>query len=97
MFCDVCSVHNRYCTVRLTVTRRIVFCIVLYCIVLCYAVLNCAHILYNVICCKQVSKELNKSMFLVSEMLYEDENFNSRELAALVASKVCMMNNILIN
>jgi hypothetical protein len=36
-------------------------------------------------------------MFLVSEMLYEDENFNSRELAALVASKVCMMNNILIN
>ena len=29
-------------------------------------------------------------MFFLSEMLYEDEHFNSRELAALVASKVCM-------
>ena len=29
-------------------------------------------------------------MLLFSEMLYEDESFNNRELAALIASKVCM-------
>ena len=35
-------------------------------------------------------------MSLLSEMLYEDENFNSRELAALIASKVCTTNNMLM-